>query len=207
MSNDAAGAIGTGADGDVLNALGNRPVVLVGLMGAGKTAVGRKLAARLAMPFVDADHEIERAASMPVPEIFAAYGEPEFRRLEASVMARLMTAGRQVIATGGGAFMNPATRSTVKENGVSVWLSADLDLLMSRVSRKPTRPLLQNDDPRAVMQALMDVRYPVYAEADVRVESRDVSKDAMADAVVQALRQHLAIAAAPSGATGETADP
>lgn len=207
MSNEEAVAIGTSADRDVLSALGERPVVLVGLMGAGKTAVGRKLAARLGLPFVDADHEIERAASMPVPEIFAAYGEPEFRRLEASVMARLMTAGRQVIATGGGAFMNEATRSAIRSNGVSVWLSADLDLLMSRVLRKPTRPLLQNEDPRAVMKALMDLRYPVYAEADIRVESRDVSKDAMVEAVIEGLRRHLAVSSAPEGAQGENAEP
>ncbi len=197
MANHETGTIGTCGDEDISQGLGDRPIVLVGLMGAGKTAVGRKLAGRLALPFVDADHEIEKAANMTVAEIFAAFGEPEFRRLEASVVARLLTGGRQVIATGGGAFMNEATRHAVKQRGVSVWLSASLDLLMSRVLKKPTRPLLRNEDPRAVMQALMDVRYPVYAEADVRVESRDITKDAMAQSIIDALRSHLASGETP----------
>lgn len=176
---------------DLSAALGARPIVLIGLMGAGKSVIGRKVASRLALQFVDADKEIEKAASMSIPDIFASYGEPEFRRLEASVMARLLTDGAKVLATGGGAFMNADTRNAIARHGVSVWLSADLDLLMSRVSRKSNRPLLKSDNPRAVMQALMDERYPVYAQADVTVASRDTTKDQMADAVVAALHRHL----------------
>ncbi|WP_306119545.1 MULTISPECIES: shikimate kinase [unclassified Roseitalea] len=171
--------------------LAGRPIVLVGLMGAGKSAIGRKLAARLGLAFVDADREIEKAASMPIPEIFANYGEPEFRRLEASVTARLLAAEKTVLATGGGAFMNPETRRNIADAAVSVWLCADLDLLMSRVSRKPTRPLLQDDDPRGVMERLMRERYPVYAQADVTVQSRDIGKEQMAETVIAALCSHL----------------
>ena len=175
----------------LLRRLGDRPIVLVGLMGAGKSAIGRKLAARLGLRFVDADREIETAANMAIPDIFASYGEAEFRRLEASVMARLLDGGAHVLATGGGAFIDAGTRRTIAEKGISVWLSADLDLLMKRVSRKSGRPLLNDDDPRAVMRTLIDARYPVYAEADVTVPSRDVSKEHMADAVIGALRAHL----------------
>lgn len=172
--------------------LGPRPIVLVGLMGAGKTAIGRKLAARLGLPFVDADRAIEEAAHMTVADIFECYGEPEFRRLEASVMARLLAGGACVLATGGGAFMNVDTRASIIETGVSVWLSAEIDLLMARVSRKTTRPLLKAPDPRAVVQKLIDERYPVYASADVTVASRDIGKDEMADLVVKALHAHFA---------------
>ena len=176
----------------VVTRLGQRSIVLIGLMGAGKSAIGRKLAARLGLPFVDADHEIEGAAHMTVADIFECYGEPEFRRLEASVMARLLSDGASVLATGAGAFMNVDTRALIIEAGVSVWLSADNNLLMARVSRKSTRPLLKAPDPRGVMQKLMDERYPVYSTADVTVVSRDVGKDEMADAVVKALHAHLA---------------
>lgn len=176
---------------EVTARLGHRPVVLIGLMGAGKSAIGRKLAACLGLPFVDADHEIEAAAQMTVADIFECYGEPEFRRLEASVMARLLSDGPSVLATGGGAFMNEGTRALVAEAGVSVWLSADIDLLMARVSRKSTRPLLKAPDPRTVMQSLIEQRYPVYATADVTVVSRDVSKEEMVEAVVVALHAHL----------------
>lgn len=171
--------------------LAGRPVVLIGLMGAGKSAIGRKLAGRLGLPFIDADHEIEAAANMSIPDIFETYGEPEFRRLEASVMARLLASGSCVLATGGGAFMNADTRASIAASAISVWLSADLDLLMSRVSRKATRPLLRAADPRAVMQKLMDERYPVYATADITVTSRDASKEEMAEAVIEALDAHV----------------
>ncbi|RKF07353.1 shikimate kinase [Oceaniradius stylonematis] len=186
----------------VADRLNGRPVVLIGLMGAGKSAIGRKLAARLELPFIDADHEIEEAASMSVADIFEHYGEAEFRRLEASVMTRLLGAGATVLATGGGAFMNADTRAAIGAAGVSVWLSADLDLLMARVSRKATRPLLRAPDPRAVMQKLMDERYPVYATADVTVISRDVGKDEMADTVVEALHYHLCLKTPETGTIG-----
>lgn len=180
------------AQEELLARLGDRPIVLVGLMGAGKSAVGRKLASSLGLRFVDADREIEKAANMAIPDIFASYGEPEFRRLEASVMARLLEGGACVLATGGGAFINDETRATIAARGVSVWLSADLDLLMKRVSRKSDRPLLQNDNPREVMRALIDKRYPVYATADVTVQSRDVTKEQMAGSVIDALGRRLA---------------
>lgn len=171
--------------------LGNRSIVFVGLMGAGKTAVGRKVAQMAGLHFIDSDHEIETVSRMTIPELFDAYGEPEFRSLECRVVQRLLEEGPQVVSTGGGAFMNPLTREAVAARGISVWLKADLDLLMSRVMRKQDRPLLKTADPRAVMQSLIDVRYPIYAKADVTVVSRDVSKDEMAKTVVKALARHL----------------
>ncbi|KAG1651747.1 Shikimate kinase [Nymphon striatum] len=140
--------------------LGSTTLTLVGLMGAGKSVIGRKVASKLSIPFVDADTEIEQAAKMPVADIFSSYGEPEFRRLEASVIKRLLENGPQVLATGGGAFMDEETRTNVSQSGISVWLSAELDILMERVSKKTTRPLLKNANPRGVMQDLMKVRYP-----------------------------------------------
>ncbi|MEL6200842.1 MAG: shikimate kinase [Pseudomonadota bacterium] len=171
--------------------LNGRSIVLVGLMGAGKSAIGRKLAKALGLPFLDSDTEIEKAADMPVADIFEQYGELEFRRLEASVIKRLLTDTSLVLATGGGAFMDEDTRSAIGGKSVSVWLNAELDLLMARVSRKSTRPLLKKPNPRAIMQELIDIRYPVYATADVTVTSKDVSKEAMVDSVVGALMQHL----------------
>lgn len=181
--------------------LGDRTIALVGLMGAGKSAVGRKVAAILDVPFIDADTEIEIAAKMTIPEIFAQYGEPEFRRLEARVIDRILETGPQLLATGGGAWMNAETRDLIRAKGVSLWLRADLDLLMSRVTRKPTRPLLQQPNPRGVMEKLMEARYPVYARADVIVDSQDTGKDAMANIVITALAEHLVSQAKNSGAT------
>jgi len=176
----------------VLDALGARSLVLVGMMGAGKTTVGRKLAQRLDLPFVDADHEIERAAGKTIPEIFADHGEPYFRDGERRVIARLLGEGPQVLATGGGAFMNQQTRAEIARRGVSIWLKADLPLLMKRVKRRSNRPLLANDDPDAVMQRLMADRYPVYAQADVSVECRDVAQSAMVNDVMRALLGYIA---------------
>jgi shikimate kinase len=167
--------------------LGGRAIVLVGLMGAGKTSVGRRLAEKLAIPFVDADHEIEEAAGKTVSEIFADHGEPYFRDGERKVIARLLESGPQVLATGGGAYMSDETRAAIRRLGVSVWLKADITLLMKRVRKRSDRPLLRSDDPEAVMRDLIDKRYPVYAEADLTVESRDAAHSAMVNELVKAL--------------------
>ena len=167
----------------------DRPVALVGLMGAGKTTVGRRLAAALRLPFVDADEEIERAAGLTVQEIFNRHGEADFRRGERQVIARLLTQAPHILATGGGAFMDPDTRALMKQKAISVWLKAPLDVLMRRVERREGRPLLKADDPQAVMQKLMQERYPVYAEADIVVESVNAPHAATVDAVLQALKK------------------
>ncbi|PHP65526.1 shikimate kinase [Zhengella mangrovi] len=180
--------------------LGERSVVFVGLMGAGKTAVGKRVAQMTGLGFVDSDHEIEHVSRMTIPELFEAYGEPEFRSLESRVIQRIIGTGAQVLSTGGGAFMNEQTREAVRQHGVSVWLKADLDLLMERVSRKQNRPLLKDPDPRGVLRRLMEVRYPVYAQADVTVESADVSKEEMAQRVIEALHAHLSGQSNPDGA-------
>jgi shikimate kinase len=169
--------------------LGERPIVLVGLMGAGKTSVGRRLAEKLDIPFVDADHEIEAAAGKPIKEIFADHGETYFREGERRVIQRLIGNGAQVLATGGGAFMNEETRARIKSQGVSVWLRAPLPLLMKRVAKRQDRPLLQTEDPEEVMRTLMEKRYPIYALADVAVESRDVQHGQMVNDVIRALAQ------------------
>jgi len=168
-----------------------RPIALVGLMGAGKTTVGRRLAQALKLGFVDADVEIERAAGMNIADIFAQHGEAEFRRGERMVIARLLGEPPQVIATGGGAFIDPETRALMREKAISIWLKAPLDVLMRRVEKRDTRPLLQGPDPRAVMQALMDKRYPIYAEADVTVDSTDSPHNAAVATVLAALRDYL----------------
>ena len=145
-------------------------------MGAGKTVIGRMLARRLKLPFVDADHEIEAAAGMSVKDIFAEHGEAYFRDGERKVIKRILKNGPQVLATGGGAVMNKQTREAIKKQGVTLWLKADLNILMERVSRRNTRPLLQTDDPQAVMKKLLDERYPIYGQSDVSVVSRNVQK-------------------------------
>ncbi|MFK4820366.1 MULTISPECIES: shikimate kinase [Ochrobactrum] len=172
--------------------LGAKVVVLVGLMGAGKSTVGRKVATMLGLPFRDADNEIESAARMTVPELFEAYGEAEFRDLERRVILRLLEDGPMVLATGGGAYMNAETREAIAANGVSVWLNAELDVLMDRVSRRQNRPLLRNDDPRGVMQRLMNERYPVYALADLHVMTRDDKKEVIAGELIDVLAEYLA---------------
>lgn len=178
-------------DAGLVDALGGRSLVLVGIMGCGKSTVGRRLASRLDIPFVDADQEIERAANMTVAEIFSTHGEAEFRRGEERVIARLLKEGPQVLATGGGAFMNEATRREVADNGLSVWLKADFDTVMERVRKKSTRPLLQNPDPEGTMKALMDKRYPVYATADLTVQSRDVPHEVVVEDIVETLKSKL----------------
>ena len=169
--------------------LGNRALVLVGLMGAGKTSVGRRLAEKLEIPFVDADHEIEVAAGKTIPEIFADHGEDYFREGERRVIARLLENGQQVLATGGGAFMNAETREKIKNSSVSLWLKADLDVLLKRVAKRNDRPLLQTDDPATIMKHLIDMRYPVYAQSDITVESRDVQHGQMVNDVIKALAE------------------
>jgi shikimate kinase len=184
--------------GPVLGALDGRSVVLVGMMGVGKSSVGRRLAARLSIPFVDADTEIEAAAKMTIPEIFARHGEPYFRSGEARVIARLLESGPQVLATGGGAFMNADTRALIGQKGVSVWLHADLDVLLRRTSkRRSDRPLLQTDDPSETLRALLAEREPIYALADLTVQSRDVPHEAIVADVMTALAAYLKVAVSP----------
>ena len=161
--------------------------MLIGLMGAGKTTVGRRLAQRLDFQFADADQEIEQAAGKTIPEIFEDHGEEHFRDGERRVIARLLDSGQQVIATGGGAYMNDETRQNINNNAVAVWLRADFNLLMKRVRRRSHRPLLKTADPDAVMRKLIDERYPVYAQAHVVVDSRDVPHNAIVKDVIAAL--------------------
>ena len=160
-------------------------------MGAGKSTVGRRLAQTLGLPFRDADHEIEAAAGMTIPEIFAIHGEDHFRDGERRVIARLLQEGPIVLATGGGAFMNEETRLRIAEHGISVWLKADLDVLMRRVRKRATRPLLQNPDPEGTMRRLMEVRYPVYATADITVDSHEAPHDRVVTDIVKALGEWL----------------
>ncbi|MBN9049104.1 MAG: shikimate kinase [Rhizobiales bacterium] len=169
----------------IAEALGRRSVVLVGMMGAGKSSVGRRLAARLGIPFVDADTEIEKAAGMRIPDIFATRGEPEFRLGEARVIARLLDDGPQVLATGGGAVMNAGTRDLIHAKGVSVWLKADLDVLLRRTRRRGDRPLADR------LKDLLPEREPVYAQADLIVQSREEPHEVIVDEVVTALMTHL----------------
>ena len=172
--------------------LGRRAIVLVGLMGAGKSTVGRKLASRLGLPFKDADQEIQEAANMTIADIFAVHGEPYFRSGEQRVIARLLGDGPLVLATGGGAFMKAETRARIAAAGISVWLRADLDVLMRRVRRRANRPLLRNADPEGTMRQLMSVRHPVYALADITVESREAPHEGVVGEVVAALAARLA---------------
>ncbi|KQZ96031.1 shikimate kinase [Mesorhizobium sp. Root157] len=189
---NAQSAIETDVDqAALLERLGQRSIVLVGLMGAGKTAIGRKVATTLGLAFVDSDQEIEDVSRMSIPELFDLYGEPEFRALEQRVIVRVLEGGPQILSTGGGAYMNAQTREAVRANGVSIWLKADLDLLMERVSKKQNRPLLKNDNPRAVLESLMNERYPVYATADLTVVTRDERKEVIAAEVIEALGRHL----------------
>jgi shikimate kinase len=166
-----------------------RTIVMVGLMGAGKTSIGRRLAQRLELAFVDADHEIEQAAGCTIEEIFERYGEAAFRDGERRIIQRLLERPPHVLATGGGAFMDPETRARIKEAGISVWLKADLDVLVRRVSRRNNRPLLKLGDPREVLAKLMAQRYPVYAEADICIDSLDAPAETTVDRVIAAIEQ------------------
>ncbi|MFM2044041.1 MAG: hypothetical protein RLY86_2617 [Pseudomonadota bacterium] len=164
-----------------------RTIVLVGLMGAGKTSIGKRLAARLGLPFRDADQEIEEAAGCTIPEIFDRFGEAGFRDGERKVIARLLDGPVHILSTGGGAFMDAGTRAVIRDRGISVWLRAELDLLVQRTARRDTRPLLKSGDPREILKRLMDLRYPVYAEADLTVESDERPPEETTERVIHAL--------------------
>jgi shikimate kinase len=174
--------------------LGMRSIVLVGMPGSGKSAVGRRLAARLELPFVDADEEIEQAAGKPITDIFKDHGEPYFRDGERKVIARLLRSGPLVLATGGGAFMVAETQENIRREGISIWLKAELALLLRRVLKRNTRPLLEKD-PEGVMRQLMETRYPVYANADITVESHDLPHDAIVGEIIAALAKSPVLAA------------
>ena len=168
-----------------------RSIVLVGLMGAGKSCVGRRLAARLGVPFTDADVEFEQAAGCTISEFFAKYGEPAFREGERRVIARLMEGELAVLATGGGAFCDPETRARIKEGANSVWIRADLDLLVKRTSGRDHRPLLKTGDPREILARLMDARYPLYAQADITVDTTDEPPEVTVAKVLAELDSYL----------------
>ena len=167
----------------------DRTVALVGLMGAGKSTIGRRLAHALKLPFTDADEAIVEAAHQTIPEIFAQHGELEFRRGERRVIRRLLDEPAHVLATGGGAFIDPRTRALMKERAISIWLKAPLEVLMQRVTRRDHRPLLKEDDPRAVMERLMEERYPIYAEADMTIETGAGPHAAAVRAIIAALKE------------------
>src|ERR1700691_5428348 len=187
----------------ILSLLGSRSIVLVGMMGVGKSSIGRRLAARLGVPFVDADTEIEKAAGMSIADIFARHGEADFRSGEARVIARLLDGGPQVLATGGGAVMNADTRAAIKAKGVSIWLSAEFDVLMRRINkRKNDRPMLQTADPAATLREMLVAREPVYAQADITVQSREVPHDAIVTDIMAALAAFLKTSAAAPEGTG-----
>jgi len=182
-------------------ALGKRDLVFVGLMGAGKSAIGKPIAQALDIPFVDSDHEIERVSRMTITELFAAYGEPEFRALETRVIERLLKAGPRVISTGGGAYINENTRRAIRDMGaLTVWINADLETLWARVSKRDNRPLLKTANPRETLANLMAARYPIYAEADITVMSRDAKKEIIMREVLEAIAAH------PASASTEEAD-
>jgi shikimate kinase len=178
-------------EADIAAALGLRSIVLVGMMGAGKSTIGRRLAARLGLPFTDADTEIETAAGMSIPEIFESQGEPYFRDGEARVIARILDSGPRVLATGGGAFMREETRNRIRDRAISIWLRADTDIIMRRVRRRADRPLLQTADPEATVNRLLGEREPVYRNADLTIASRDVPHDRIVEECLEALHAHL----------------
>lgn len=176
---------------NIRSKLGQRSLVLIGMMGAGKTTIGRRIAKKLNLPFRDADQEIEAAANLTVPEMFELHGEAYFREGEKKVIARLLNNGPQVLATGGGAWMNEETRKVIAARGISIWLQAEIAILMERVQRRSHRPLLKTDNPEETMRALIEQRYPVYKLADLTVPSRDAPHDAIVQDLVDILEMHL----------------
>jgi shikimate kinase len=183
-------------EAEIMAALGTRSIVLVGMMGAGKSTIGRRLSARLRLPFLDADSEIEAAAGMLIPDIFEVHGEPHFRDGEARVIARLLDGGPAVLATGGGAFMREDTRIRIGDKAVSIWLKADADIIMKRVKRRADRPLLQTADPAATVGRLIEEREPVYRRANITIWSRDVPHEKIVDECIEALHEFLCGSAA-----------
>src|SRR5580658_4309986 len=199
VQNDANGVLAAA----IRAVLDHRSVVLIGMMGVGKSSIGRRLAARLAIPFVDADTEIEKAADMSISDIFARNGEAYFRSGEARVIARLLESGPQVLATGGGAFMNEGTRAAIKAKGVSIWLSAAYEVLLRRISkRKNERPMLDTDNPDETLRHLLELREPTYALADLTVQSREGPHDAIVAEIVTALATYLHAPMPPEGKDG-----
>lgn len=188
---ETATPAGKSQEAEIISALGTRSVVLVGMMGVGKSTIGRRLSARLHLPFLDADTEIEAAAGMSIPDIFETHGEPHFRDGEARVIARLLDGGPAVIATGGGAFMREETRNRIRDKAVSLWLKADADIIMKRVKRRADRPLLQTADPAATVGRLIQEREPVYQRADLTIWSRDVPHERIVDECLDALHAWL----------------
>lgn len=182
-----------------------KTVALVGLMGAGKSSIGRRLAQRLGLPFVDADTEIEAAAGATIEEIFQRHGEAAFRDGERRVIARLLEQPAHVLATGGGAFMDSSTRALIRARAISVWLRADIELLLSRVARRSNRPLLKKGDPRAVLEQLIAERYPIYAQADITVDSVDGPPDATLERTIAALAAYIGAGSGDDGSGRQVA--
>jgi len=191
MSETAPSTASASQEAEISAALGTRSIVLVGMMGAGKSTIGRRLSARLRLPFLDADTEIETAAGMSIPDIFETHGEPHFRDGEARVIARLIESGPAVLATGGGAFMREETRSRIRNKAVSIWLKADADIIMRRVKRRVDRPLLRTTDPATTVARLIEEREPMYRHADVTIWSRDVPHEKIVDECIEALHALL----------------
>ncbi|WP_317992462.1 shikimate kinase [Bartonella gliris] len=175
----------------LLSSLDKRALVFVGLMGAGKSVIGKRVATMLHLPFYDSDQEIEKAAQMTITELFKTYGEPEFRALEQRVILNLIKKSPLVLATGGGAYINENIRQAIHKNGISIWLKVDLDILMKRVSRHPTRPLLQTENPKETMQKLMEQRYPIYAKANLTINSHKESRHTVAQNVIRSVQHYL----------------
>lgn len=175
----------------ILSSLNNQALVFVGFMGAGKSVIGKCVATMLDLPFYDSDQEIEKAAQMSITEIFKIYGEVEFRSLEQRLIFNLIKKRPLVLATGGGAYINQDTRKTIHQNGISIWLKADLDILMQRISKHPTRPLLQTVNPKETMQKLMEQRYPLYAKANVTINSHKENPHSVAKNVIRSLQHYL----------------
>ena len=197
----------TAQEAAIVAGLGKRSVVLVGMMGAGKSTIGRRLAMRLRLPFIDADNEIEAAAGMSIPDIFEVHGEPHFRDGEARVIARLLESGPILLATGGGAFMREDTRNRIRDKAISMWLKAEADVILRRVKRRADRPLLHNADPAAVIARLIEARHPFYEQTDILIDSRDVPHDRIVDECVVALHEHLFRPRPASAIIEPTGDP
>ena len=191
MPETASPAPASPQDAEIAAALGARSIVLIGMMGAGKSTIGRRLSARLRLPFLDADVEIEAAAGMSIPDIFETHGEAHFRDGEARVIARLLDSDPAVIATGGGAFMREETRNRIRDKAVSIWLKAEAEIIMRRVRRRADRPLLQTPDPAATVDRLLGEREPVYQNADITIWSRDVPHEKIVEECIEALHAKL----------------